>query len=119
MTYELVCAVDDLPSVGAARALVGGKYVAMVRDDSGHIHAIEDECSHGAVSLSEGEVSGCTIECWLHGSRFDLVTGAPKTPPATAAIHVYAVRIDGQDIYVDVEAPAGAASASQPISRRN
>lgn len=119
MTYELVCSLADLPVVGAARALVGGTYVAMVRDEAGHVHAVEDECSHGAVSLSEGEVSGCSVECWLHGSRFDLITGAPQTPPATAAILVYPVKIDGQDIYVDVETPADTGTAAQPFSRRN
>ena len=40
-----------------------------------NFYAIYDECSHAAVALSEGEVDGCTLECWLHGSRFDLRTG--------------------------------------------
>ena len=41
---------------------------------------IRDICSHADVALSEGEVDGCTIECWLHGSRFDLRTGKPHRP---------------------------------------
>ncbi|GMA39504.1 non-heme iron oxygenase ferredoxin subunit [Mobilicoccus caccae] len=102
---ELVCAVDDLTPGQAHAAVVGGKTVAMVRLDDGTIHAIEDECSHGSVSLSEGEVAGCFIECWLHGSRFDVNTGTPVTPPATAAVLVYPVEIDGEDVYVDVESP--------------
>ena len=44
----------------------------------GEVYAISDVCSHADVSLSEGEVEDCTIECWLHGSRFDL---APATRP--------------------------------------
>lgn len=101
MAFELVCQVSDLAAGTASLAEVGGKPVAMVRVDSGDIHAIEDTCSHGAVSLSEGEVSGCFVECWLHGSRFDLRTGAPVTPPATAAVAVYPVKVEGDDVYVD------------------
>ncbi|WP_168581569.1 non-heme iron oxygenase ferredoxin subunit [Gephyromycinifex aptenodytis] len=105
MSAELVCALDDLVEGQAALAEVGGKKVAMVRLSDGSVHAVEDECSHGSVSLSEGEVSGCSLECWLHGSKFDLLTGAPLTPPATAAILVYPVTIEAGDVYVDVTAP--------------
>ena len=60
-----------------------------VRDENGEVHAIHDICSHADVALSEGEVDGCTIECWLHGSRFDLRTGEPTGPPAVSAVPVY------------------------------
>jgi 3-phenylpropionate/trans-cinnamate dioxygenase ferredoxin subunit len=43
------------------------------------------------------------VECWLHGSRFDLRTGKPTGLPATEAVPVYSVRIDGDDIYVAVK----------------
>lgn len=99
--FELVCSVSDLPEVGASLAEVGGKPLSIVRDENGHIHAIDDKCTHGAVSLSEGEVEGCSIECWLHGSAFDLRTGMPTSPPAWAPVGVYAVRVDGEDVYVD------------------
>ncbi|MDO5630133.1 MAG: non-heme iron oxygenase ferredoxin subunit [Mobilicoccus sp.] len=102
---EYVCAVDDLTPGQAHAAVIGGKNVAMIRLEDGSVHAIEDECSHGSVALSEGEVAGCFVECWLHGSRFDVRSGVPATPPATAAVHVYAVEIDGDDVYVDVESP--------------
>ena len=40
-------------------------------------------CSHAEVALSEGDVTDCQIECWLHGSMFDLRTGKPTNLPAT------------------------------------
>ncbi len=61
-----------------------------------------DECSHAAVALSEGEVDGCTLECWLHGSRFDLRTGEPTGLPATEPVPVYPVEIRDGDIYVSL-----------------
>jgi nitrite reductase/ring-hydroxylating ferredoxin subunit len=69
------------------------------------VFAIYDVCSHEEVSLSEGEVDGCTIECWLHGSRFDLRTGKPSGPPATDPVPTYPVRVEGDDVLVDVTSP--------------
>ena len=71
----------------------------------GQAIAVDDECSHAAIPLSEGDVEGCEIECWLHGSRFDLRTGKPTGPPATEPVAVYPVKVDGDDVLVDVAAP--------------
>ena len=54
------------------------------------------------MALSEGEVDGCTLECWLHGSRFDLRTGKPTGPPASVAVPVYPVQVTDGDVLVDV-----------------
>ncbi len=100
--FVRVCAIDDLPTVGAVQAEVNGKLVAIVRDSAGDIHAIDDTCSHANVSLSEGDVEDTAIECWLHGSRFDLRSGKPIGLPATTPIAVYPVKIDGGDVLVSV-----------------
>lgn len=68
--------------------------VARVGDD---VYAIEDRCSHGEVPLSEGELDGCLIECWLHGSTFDLRTGEPTCPPAATPVRTFPVSINDQD----------------------
>ena len=78
--------------------------MALVRAE-GQVYAIQDECSHQKIALSEGEVEGTTLECWLHGSRFDLRTGRPTGLPATEPVPVYPVTIDGDDVLVDVEHP--------------
>jgi len=52
------------------------------------------------VSLSEGDVVGGELECWMHGSRFNLRTGLPSCPPATQPVPVYAVRLVGDTVYV-------------------
>jgi 3-phenylpropionate/trans-cinnamate dioxygenase ferredoxin subunit len=79
-----------------------GNPVAVVRDGEDW-YAIDDECSHAAVPLSEGDVEGCEIECWLHGSRFDLRSGKPTGLPATEPVPTYPVKVDGDDVLVDVE----------------
>ena len=100
--FVRVCAVDDLPAVGAVQVQIEDKLVAIVRDSAGEIHAIDDTCSHANVSLSEGDVEETAIECWLHGSRFDLRSGKPIGLPATTPIAVYPVKIDGGDVFVSV-----------------
>jgi len=100
--FVLACSVADLPTVGAVKVEIDGEPVAIVRDSAGQIHAIDDTCSHANVSLSEGDVEDGQIECWLHGSRFDLRTGQPTGLPAFIPIAVYPVKIDGGDVFVSV-----------------
>lgn len=95
-----VCRLDELPQPGAAAADIEGRIVALVRTTDGTVHCVDDTCTHANVSLAEGELDGCTLECWLHGSRFDLVTGAPSGPPATVPLAVHHVTIDGDDVFV-------------------
>ncbi len=105
-----VCTLDDLPAVGAVRADINGRAVAIARDSAGAVHAVDDTCSHANVSLAEGDVEGHTIECWLHGSQFDLATGEPTGLPAIIPIAVHTVQIEGQDVYVTL---AGQPDSSQ------
>jgi len=109
MSAQLACLTEDVPVCGTFRvkleAVNGTVEVAVVRAEDGELHAISDVCSHGAVSLSDGEVEGATIECWLHGSTFDLRTGAPTGLPATRPVPVYPVTVDGERVLVDVDAP--------------
>ena len=105
MSYQPALPVDALPEVGAVLVTIDSQRVAVVRDEDGVVHAVDDTCSHANVSLSEGEVDGCTIECWLHGSRFDLRTGQPTSLPAIRPIAVYPVQIADGVVLIDVEAP--------------
>ena len=104
MSFLRACDRQDLASGQAVAVVVDGVRVALVRGQE-EWYAIHDECSHAAIALSEGDVEGCEIECWLHGSRFDLRTGKPTGLPATEPVAIYAVRIDGVDVLVDVHNP--------------
>jgi 3-phenylpropionate/trans-cinnamate dioxygenase ferredoxin component len=95
------CTVDEVVEGTALAVTVDGIDIALVRDGD-EIYAIRDECSHAAIALSEGDVEGCEIECWLHGSRFDLRTGKPTCLPATEPVAIYPVSVEGDDVMVDV-----------------
>lgn len=102
MAYQRVCATAEVALDEALAVSVEDLEVAIARDGE-TFFAVENICSHAAVALSEGEVEGCTIECWLHGSRFDLASGKPTGPPATEPVATFPVEVRGDDVYVDVE----------------
>jgi 3-phenylpropionate/trans-cinnamate dioxygenase ferredoxin component len=98
-----LCRRDEIDSGTARRFDVGTHRIALVRIDD-DVFAIGDRCSHEDYSLSEGEVLAeeCEIECWKHGSTFDLRTGEPQTLPATKPVPVYVVRVEGDDVMVEL-----------------
>ena len=102
MSFELVGPAADLAKGTAVSVEVGDVEIAVVHADDDNFYAVRDECSHAAVALSEGEVEGCTVECWLHGSRFDLRTGKPTGLPATEPVATFPVELRGTEVYVDV-----------------
>lgn len=102
--------LDELEEDSPVHVDIGDTPVCLVRTD-GAVYAVRDECTHQSVPLSEGDVAGHAIECWLHGSRFDLATGRALSRPATRPVAVYGVRTGAGDVFVNVgpggNGPAG------------
>lgn len=86
------CALRDIPLNGARQVVIGGVPIALVRTSDG-VFAVHDRCPHADATLSDGEVDGITIECWLHGSQFDLRTGEALTTPARTPVPVFPVEV--------------------------
>jgi 3-phenylpropionate/trans-cinnamate dioxygenase ferredoxin subunit len=101
MAQEKVCAASELVLNQAKKVVVGGVPIALVLDAAGEIHAIGDTCTHGDISLSEGFVEDNTLECWAHGSKFELTTGKPLTLPAFEPVPVFSVDVVDGDIFID------------------
>lgn len=68
--------------------------IALVHAEDGEFYALDDECSHEAVSLSEGFVEECTLECPQHASAFCLKTGVPQTLPAVRPVTTHQVTVE-------------------------
>lgn len=66
------------------------------------VFAIGDTCTHSDASLSEGDVTGTRIECWLHGAEFDLRTGIAMTLPAVEPVKSYPVRIESDSVTIEI-----------------
>jgi len=102
MSRHRVASLADLADESAVKVDVAGRPVCVARS-GGTVYAIGDLCSHADVSLSEGDVEDGRIECWLHGSLFDLATGQPTGLPATKPVPTYAVTVEGDDVLVEME----------------
>ncbi|MCT1556954.1 non-heme iron oxygenase ferredoxin subunit [Helcobacillus massiliensis] len=93
-TFHAAANLADIAPGEVLSVSVAGVDVALARDADSTLHALEDRCSHGEVALSDGDVFEGTLECWKHGSQFDLRTGRPRQLPATEPVAVYPVSID-------------------------
>ena len=99
-----ICPVDDIKPGNALRGTIENHPIALVRLEDGNFRAIDDKCSHGEISLSEGFVEDETLECWAHGAKFDLNTGVPLSLPAYEAVKIYEVIIENDEVYIEYEA---------------
>ena len=78
----------------------------MIRSD-GDIYACQRYCTHELFPLEFGRISGpCILRCTLHGSDFDLRTGAVLGPPASERLRTYPVAVEGTDIVVELPDPS-------------
>ena len=102
MPFVRLAGLEELEVDHGHRVELGDEdAVALIRTGDG-VYAVEDVCSHEEYPLSEGWVEDHTVECALHGSRFDLVTGDPDSPPAVRPVRIFPVKVDGEDVLVDL-----------------
>lgn len=87
--------VGEIPSGSARVVEVDGEAVAVFHVE-GTYYATQDSCTHTQGPLSEGEVEGTTVTCFLHGSRFDVTTGQVLAGPAKEPLRLYKVVVDGE-----------------------
>ncbi len=99
-----LCSLSDLDDSKPLRIELDELDVAVVKVGE-QVFAIEDVCSHADYPLSDGEVTGCTLECLLHGSRFDLRTGRPTGPPANRPVPVFPTTVVDGEVYADLDDP--------------
>lgn len=97
-----VCAEGEIAEGTAVRVDNGDRPIAVFNVD-GELYAIDDTCTHQDASLAEGWLDGCTVECPLHASCFDLRTGKPTGPPAKVPVRTHGVVVRDGHIYVEVD----------------
>jgi 3-phenylpropionate/trans-cinnamate dioxygenase ferredoxin subunit len=93
--------VDEVPPGSMAMAWVDGVDQVLVVNVGGRIRAVQGICSHEYFELDKGFLTGDTITCALHLSRFDLATGDPLDPPAEEPLMVYPVAIEDGRVVIE------------------
>ncbi len=87
---------------GGMTRVVVDRIPVLVCNVDGELYAVEDVCTHDGGALDGGELDGCRIMCPRHGAFFDVTTGKALTLPAVAPLPTFAVRVVGDDVWVDV-----------------
>jgi 3-phenylpropionate/trans-cinnamate dioxygenase ferredoxin subunit len=103
MAFAKVAKVSDIAPGQVKVVEVEDEDVALCNVD-GQIYAIADVCTHDNGPLGQGHLHGDQIECPRHGARFDVRTGDALTLPAIVAIPTFEVKIEGDDILVNIDA---------------
>lgn len=105
--YHAVAKTGDLEDEEVLGVSINGRDIALYRIE-GEFYATDGICTHEYVGLADGFVEGDIIECPLHGGKFEIRTGKPAHAPVTVGLKTHPVKIDGDTVYVGIEAAARA-----------
>ena len=95
-------AVDEVPDGTMKFAWVDGVDPVLVVNVGGRIRAMQGICSHEYFELDKGFLTGDSLTCALHLSRFDLETGDALDPPAELPLALYPVIVEDGRIFIEV-----------------
>jgi len=103
--FLAVAKVGDIPEGEGRSFPVGGKMIAIFHTE-GSYSAIADTCPHMGASLATGYVEDNVVTCPWHAWRFSIQDGSWCDNPGTdLGVASYEVRVDGDDILVEVPQP--------------
>jgi 3-phenylpropionate/trans-cinnamate dioxygenase ferredoxin subunit len=105
VTRYRIATSGDLGPGQVARIVIGETALCLAHVEGLGYFAVDDRCTHEDTELSDGDLDGVEIECPLHGSRFDVTTGAVRGLPAVMPARTHTIEIEGTDIFVVLEPP--------------
>jgi nitrite reductase/ring-hydroxylating ferredoxin subunit len=97
-----LCKAEDVAAGTALRVEAGGVVVAVFNLE-GQFYVIDDACTHGPGSLSEGYIDGDVIECNFHNGQFDIKTGEVVSPPCMIPVKAYPTKVEGGTVVIEVD----------------
>lgn len=100
-----VAAHGELPERGLAHVEAEGEKICLVMTGDGGLYALKDRCSHADFPLSDGELmdDDRRLECRYHGAKFEVASGRAVALPAIRPVKTYAVKVEGEDVLVELE----------------
>jgi 3-phenylpropionate/trans-cinnamate dioxygenase ferredoxin subunit len=102
MAKHRVAGVDDIQPGELKRVEIGAVALCLAHVKDGRFCAVADVCTHEEVELSDGHLDGDEIECPMHGSRFNVATGAVRGLPANQPVRAFTVEVKGDGLFVDL-----------------
>ena len=101
MGFTKICTLDDIWEGDMESYEVDGHEILVIVLDGGKVIATQAVCPHQNSELVEGKLEGKILTCRMHEWQFDVETGKGVNPE-NAAIAQYPVKVDGDDILVDL-----------------
>jgi nitrite reductase (NADH) small subunit len=108
-----ICALSDIPPLGARTVRVAGTAIAVFRTADDRIFALRDRCPHKGGPLSQGIVHGEQVTCPLHGWVIGLRDGAAEAPDTGCAAR-FDVRVTDGDVWLDPTPSVRSTAATNP-----
>jgi len=107
MTTKIkVCDLSEIPLKEMRCVALTDRNVLVAHTEDG-VFVSDEMCTHEDARLCDGNLTGHLVKCPLHGSRFDLTTGAVLDDPAEENLITYPVTIENNTVYIALEIPAG------------
>lgn len=102
MAWHKVAAVDDVAEGQVVSSGTAEMPIALYRI-GGIFYATSEICTHAFARLSEGYLDGDCIECPIHQALFHVPTGEVRAPPATEPLQTFAVKVEGNSVFVELD----------------
>ncbi len=99
--YTWAAEAKDLIPGTMLAARVDGKALLLVNLE-GELYAMSDFCTHQKCYLHNGKLEGKVLTCPCHSADFDVTTGAALSAPAKDPLPMYSVKVEGNDILVEI-----------------
>jgi len=96
-----LCKTEDV-AVGTALKVETEGLTLAVFNVGGEFYVLDDMCTHGPGSLSEGYIEEDVVECDFHNGKFNIRTGEVVAPPCMIPAKTYPVTIEDGTVYIEV-----------------
>ena len=95
-----LCGSDEVDEGQTKQIVVDGQEAFFVCRQNGSFHVLDDECTHGLASLSEGWLEEGRIICPLHGGAFDVRTGKAVALPCKQPVRTFKVQVRDGGVWI-------------------
>jgi nitrite reductase/ring-hydroxylating ferredoxin subunit len=96
-----LCGTGDVAAGAALKVEAAGLELAVFNLD-GEFYVIDDHCTHGPGSLSEGYIDGDVVECNFHNGAFNIRTGEVVEPPCMIPVRTYKTLVADGKVFIVV-----------------
>jgi nitrite reductase/ring-hydroxylating ferredoxin subunit len=96
-----LCKTDDVAE-GSAIKVETNDLILAVFNLNGAFYVIDDTCTHGPGSLSEGPICGDVVECDFHNGSFNIKTGEVVDPPCMIPIKTYVTKVENDTVFIEI-----------------